>query len=311
MMFRRFRHIAVIVVVLLALSSCQLRPMHILSREEMVDILYDIQLTESTVKSIYPRSTQREKQEYYDAVFKKHNITREQFEQSVEWYSHNPRKYSLVYEDLLARVEILQKEVEAEQYSVTPEVGDSISDQPDTTDIWRWHRNHLLVPHDEYGIPRDSVLFKYNDSTYFGTDITLKWMFDIKVYSPTDDSVVIAMHTTYNDTISTTTHTIAADSVKRHIKFIQTIPYPINPQKVELQFIDSLQEIKYIQIDSVSFLRIAEDPANKVPADIIQRIAQSRDSCDKAIESQMRLRNIRQHKSYGRPTLRGKQSVSK
>jgi len=98
---------------LLALfSSC--RPRGVLSRKEMVDVLFDIHLTEAAVSGIYgpiPEEwTHGLETDYfrdmaYRSVLRKHHLTQEEFYTSVSWYSNHMNLYEKVYIDVQQKMD--------------------------------------------------------------------------------------------------------------------------------------------------------------------------------------------------------------
>ena len=68
------------IVILFTLSSCHMRPFNVLNKEQMANVIFDLHLTESTI-AIRGSGTRRiEKQTYYNHVFEKHHITKQQFD---------------------------------------------------------------------------------------------------------------------------------------------------------------------------------------------------------------------------------------
>jgi hypothetical protein len=70
--------------------------------EKLANLLADIQLVESV-----KRITANEKDDYidsvdyYSSVFKKHHVTKEEFEAGMEYFSHRPDELEKVYERVI------------------------------------------------------------------------------------------------------------------------------------------------------------------------------------------------------------------
>lgn len=45
-----------------------------------------------------------------NAVFKKHNVTREKFNETIQYYSHNPQQLDSLYDRILARMSEMKAE---------------------------------------------------------------------------------------------------------------------------------------------------------------------------------------------------------
>ena len=100
------------ILLLILLSGC-VRPWGVLSQDEMVAVLLDVHVAEAAMKVVDGSAKRIEKQEYYNAVFVKHNTTKEQFEKSLDWYAHHPKVLVEIYDDVKKEAEHLQERVEA------------------------------------------------------------------------------------------------------------------------------------------------------------------------------------------------------
>ena len=72
----------------------------------MSSVLCDLHLTEAWVplRQIYGDSATRTLAYEYEAIFKKHNITREQFDSSMQYYLVNPKKMQRIYQEVLDKL---------------------------------------------------------------------------------------------------------------------------------------------------------------------------------------------------------------
>jgi hypothetical protein len=105
--FSKIRLILGCCLLLVLFSSC--RPRGVLSRKEMVDVLFDIHLTEAAVSGIYEPipeewtrglDTEYFRDMAYRSVLRKHRLTQEEFYRSVSWYSNHMSLYEKVYMDV-------------------------------------------------------------------------------------------------------------------------------------------------------------------------------------------------------------------
>ena len=92
------------VLFLLAIVACEVkRPEYILPPERMEAFLYDYHLVQS-MSGEYSSSSNKEKL-FYDYVFKKHGITKEQFDTAMIWYNRYPKHLQGIYESLEKKLE--------------------------------------------------------------------------------------------------------------------------------------------------------------------------------------------------------------
>jgi hypothetical protein len=96
-------------------GSCSHREQQHLSPEKMEQIMLDINLAEAYSTIVKP-DTVKPRQErnldslavFYQSVLKHHGITKEDFEQSLEWYKHNPEQLDSVYADMIPQMSKLE-----------------------------------------------------------------------------------------------------------------------------------------------------------------------------------------------------------
>jgi len=120
------------------LISCTDKPLPdgILSREKMIAVLIDIHLAEAaiTTQQLYGDAAGQKAADYYDMIFKKHGITKEQFKVSFEYYSQHPALYKEMYDELI--IQMTEHEVELKK-----SIHESFI-QPDTAK----HRDTIPLP---------------------------------------------------------------------------------------------------------------------------------------------------------------------
>ncbi len=74
------------------------KPFNVLSEKEMTDVLVDLHLTTAAVNIRVPIEQKAIRQQYINAVFEKHGLTREEFETSLDWYTKNSKQLSAIYD---------------------------------------------------------------------------------------------------------------------------------------------------------------------------------------------------------------------
>lgn len=124
---------AVVVCFVFALISCGeektavVEPADLVDREKMVAVLADVHLLEAalslptsapnlvrdrpprlpgqpaSMETAPPSFEKKEELGYYD-IFKKHGVTREQYEQTMAWYTSHPEKLTVLYDDVITEL---------------------------------------------------------------------------------------------------------------------------------------------------------------------------------------------------------------
>lgn len=162
--------------VLLVFVACEVkRPENVLPPERMEAFLYDYHLVQS-MSGEYSASTNKEKL-FYDYVFSKHGITKEQFDTAMVWYNRYPKHIQRIYARLEER---LDKEVlsldnarGALDEGVSIEVAYLATD---TAELWTSSKVRLLsatplcnrvlfsfeTPDDTTFLPGDSIQFTFH-----------------------------------------------------------------------------------------------------------------------------------------------------
>lgn len=95
-------------LLLLALFSCRVEmPEYVIPPDKMGNVLYDYHMVQS-MSVEYASDSYKEKL-FFDYVFKKHNVTKQEFDSSLVWYNRYPKHMFKIYSELEER---LEKEVE-------------------------------------------------------------------------------------------------------------------------------------------------------------------------------------------------------
>lgn len=129
-MVRRIEILLLLTVALLA-SGCKKAP---ISPDKMEDILFDIYRTDACI-SIGARDISTEtKVKYYDSVFEKHGVTKEEFDEALDWYAHHTQEWLMIHERLEARTDEFVAKVD--DYEFSPSERPGAQDSIDTLDLW-------------------------------------------------------------------------------------------------------------------------------------------------------------------------------
>ncbi|MGM0497504.1 MAG: DUF4296 domain-containing protein [Bacteroidota bacterium] len=105
-----------IVVIFLGAGCENDQEKYIIPKDEFVDILVDIHLMDGIMrqpnirKSLFKKDTT----DYYSAILKTHDYSREQFDSSMVYYSRNIREFDDIYQDVLSTLNQMEAETEDE-----------------------------------------------------------------------------------------------------------------------------------------------------------------------------------------------------
>ncbi|MDC0378518.1 MAG: DUF4296 domain-containing protein [Flavobacteriaceae bacterium] len=117
-----------IFILLMLMISCsdQNSPTDLMSEQQMVDFLLDINIINSS--RAYRNNSDLNYYNIKDTfLYKKHNIDSLQFVNSNSYYSSNPKKYLRIYFELQKKMRFIKDSIETELNKETKEIMDSLS----------------------------------------------------------------------------------------------------------------------------------------------------------------------------------------
>jgi len=117
-----------IFILLILTTSCsdQNSPTDLMSEEQMVDFLLDINIINSS--RAYRNNSDLNYYNIKDTfLYKKHNIDSIQFVNSNSYYSSKPKKYLKIYSQLQKKMRSIKDSIEIELNKETREIKDSLS----------------------------------------------------------------------------------------------------------------------------------------------------------------------------------------
>lgn len=194
-------------IVIFMVSGCSSHPKGppakgVIGQNRFVDLLVDIHFYEGVFTvtedmASYQRDMSHDTVDYYQGIFEKHGVTREQFTKSFNYYSYNPsqfeRLYNRVIDELSRRVsEAEMRELELLEHSLaetSPEISSEnlweLSEEwsfpgPDTNKMisfkipakgpgtYTFSANILINRQDVSENPTVSLWFWYDDGTDYG-----------------------------------------------------------------------------------------------------------------------------------------------
>ncbi len=92
------------------------KPENLINIDSMVVILADVEVTESALRqkqNMGHEITDLEEQ-YYQSVFRKHQVTRGQFDSSLAYYKQDMAVMNKIYEDVITRLSLMESKIQAE-----------------------------------------------------------------------------------------------------------------------------------------------------------------------------------------------------
>lgn len=100
-----------LLLVCVAISSCNDKPQNVLSQKKLVNVITDLHLMDVAFNEKKISILEYQKREAYkQSVFEKHKITSSDFDSSLVWYSNHPEKLELVYNEVVERLQEMNAE---------------------------------------------------------------------------------------------------------------------------------------------------------------------------------------------------------
>lgn len=262
--------------------GCDTRPSSVLSPEKMADVLFDIHRTDAVLSVMADHCTNAEKQEYYNSVFGKWDVTKQEFDRSLEWYAGHPDKIVLIYDTLRQRTDELQGNVE--NYMFHPDHKPTYLDSIDYFDMWKWQRVQLLENRSSKIIDPDSVRFEINDSDYFarGNDL----IFDVYMKAAALDSASrfstqLVFH--YADSVKDTlSYTSFADSRMRHYHYFKRLPDTVAVCRLQIILADEPFYLTTLDIRNVKLNRKYHRYDSPVSAQVRREVRDAQDAVERS-----------------------------
>lgn len=108
------------------------RPGNVLPEEKMVEVMVDVQIFEAVIegKRYSDDSLAVLLETNYDAIFRKHGITEEQFHQTFAYYEASPAKMDAMMDIVVDKLARLEAETKRRRDEEKPEITeDSLKEQ--------------------------------------------------------------------------------------------------------------------------------------------------------------------------------------
>lgn len=111
-------------ILILLLSSCYNihdgkkipKPDDLIDRDKLVLVITDMEIAESTIREKLNLGQEIDglQEEYYYAIFEKHDITKEQLDNSMAYYKQDLDELNDIYEEVITRLSVMESEVQHE-----------------------------------------------------------------------------------------------------------------------------------------------------------------------------------------------------
>lgn len=89
---------------------------HIIPKDDFVDILVDIHLMDGIMREPNLRKSliKNDTIDYYDAILRAHNYSKEQFDSTMIYYSKDIKEFDNIYQNVLSNLSQMEAEAEDE-----------------------------------------------------------------------------------------------------------------------------------------------------------------------------------------------------
>lgn len=193
--------ILIVLMLLPMLSGCRLRrPESVLSPKKMEQFLYDYHLAQAIGQDL-PQNERYVTNAYIDWAYRRNNISKEEFDRSLIWYTRYPKELSKIYKRLSNRIDDEYKAVskslsQIEKKSFSIQSGDNV-------DLWYLDRTALLNTSEHmnkltYHINRDTTFYKGDTvslglyGTFVSVDTVVPQYAHISLSAYYDDGITTA-----------------------------------------------------------------------------------------------------------------------
>jgi len=289
---RRKVEILLVLTLVMLLTGCSKAP---IKMDKMEDILFDIYRTDACISVERRSMPSEERVKYYDSIFKKHGVTKEEFDEALDWYAHHPRDWELVYQNLTERTEEYVKRVE--NYEFSPKDMPDEQSNIDSIDLWM-PKNHWKWRADDGKIDRRQTDFTLDDRKFFLGAQQVRFCMNMRCWSDNAaDSVTTMMVLRYSKgATDTLRYKAPVDSAERIYTMTKKIPDGRGVSMVRVQIIDTVVSPQGIDVSNVSLKYTFDAKNNKMPG--VQR--------NQLYEMQRELRDEKSENPSSFPLLRAK-----
>lgn len=188
-------------LLLLLFSGCQTRRGEgVLSPRVMERVLYDYHMAQSMAMAL-PRDRRYERELFYQYVFDKNHITKEEFETSIRWYTRYPKDFHQIYVNVRAKAESERKKAASVLEKIN-KVSFSVF-SGDSVDLWYLPHTQIFASNPYSQTMRFAI---QHDTTFYSGD-SLYWNMNPLFISVNDSirtaqSAYLSFNINYRDSIT-------------------------------------------------------------------------------------------------------------
>lgn len=108
--------VSIIIVILACNETSNKKDKELLSDEKLIDVIYDIHIADGLLTAnVMPKEEMFNDTNIYYSVFEKHDISKDQFEATIEYYINNDyRKLESIYDKVLEKLNTTKGELQAQ-----------------------------------------------------------------------------------------------------------------------------------------------------------------------------------------------------
>ena len=262
---KRFFLITVICLICLAwLCSCHGKPWGVITPKEMEDLTYDLTLLDASIQTYNVGDTVLI-QRFYSEVFEKHSVSKEKYQESLQWYAENAKELEQIYERVSQRMDSLRSEVE--DYRFHPELKAEANASLDTVELIEFDSLYIFDKTPEY----DSLKFNVKKGTIYSISDRYIFTADISVEATdTAHSLLknstIELYIAYNN--NKRKHlkkAIIADGKRYRYTFYPTINDTAKVARIYVNLFNSKDTITSLKVENISLRRIYDSEKYPMP----------------------------------------------
>lgn len=213
----RHNYIYIIGIGLMMMMACKPGvPKEVIQPSDMEDILYDYYVAQGIVATPSKDKSNKANEDYrrdlyFNAVLKKHGVTRADFDSSLVYYYTRADRFVKIYRNVQDRLGKEALELGASQGEVERFTTQSLSG--DTANVWEGDRFIMLIPNAPYN--RLQFTQKADTSFHKGDSFMLTFKSDFLYQGSSKDALVYLALKYENDSVaSQTVHFTASGNTK-------------------------------------------------------------------------------------------------
>ena len=291
-------HIVCVVALLMAVGCKPSVPRDVIQPDDMEDILYDYYVSQGMASIPGPRTGNEDYQRdmYFNAVLKKHGVTRAEFDSSLVYYYTRADYFVKVYKNVQERLSDEALNLGASEGEVERFTAQSLSS--DTTNVWEGVRSALLVPYAPYN--RLQFVQKADTSYRKGDSFMLAFKSDFLFQGGSKDAVAYIAVKYENDSIvSQTSHFSVSGNTQ-----VRITPVNLKAKEIKGYFYlggayEKSPDLKMLFLSNIHLIKFRQQKNDKDKSDVkTDSLSVKRDSTHLVSDS---VRRQRMHKFGVRP----------